>query len=417
MSRQQIVHDVVSDFATPESGFWFLIDREFHLVGGSQCKACEVLRRLSSSVFKDELIARLKSTAMNANPCQVGLPFGIIVSAVSLRASIESSCILFKIASVSRSSRNPLDLAILNAQPRKAKKLITKILEYCQSFEVQELEDTSQLLNEISHALKTRYEEWKETAFANTLASYKDFVSSFCHEALTPIQEIQLTLELALKDNAIQGLSHQRLDSSYRSLEGLRVSLEGMRLLFRDDHQKPLRNQFREIDLKSTVDRWLGSYSSQLQVKNIVPITEPNGTQPWKLTCVPEYIEILVKNLISNGVKYSFDASCFSDGEVGKFLVRFDAQQLKLSFVNFGVPISQSEIESGSLFELEKRGDSANDRGRVGKGVGLYLVARVASLHDAKITVQSQIRNPGGQQEFARNAFEIQFPKKSSPKR
>jgi signal transduction histidine kinase len=122
-------------------------------------------------------------------------------------------------------------------------------------------------------------------------------------------------------------------------------------------------------------------------------------------------VEILVRNLISNGVKYSFDASCFEDGEAGKFLVRFDQRQIRLTFINFGVPISLSEISTGSLFDRETRGGGANDRGRVGKGVGLYLVKRVVDLHNAEITVRSQLMNPGGSQQFARNEFEIRFPK------
>lgn len=181
-------------------------------------------------------------------------------------------------------------------------------------------------------------------------------------------------------------------------------------MLFRDDHQQPLRNQFREINLKPTVDRWLDSYQTQFDEKNVLAIAEPTS-RDWKLRCVPEYVEILVKNLVSNGVKYSFDASCFEDGEAGKFLVLFDQRQRRLTFINFGVPISQSEIDTGSLFDRESRGGGANDRGRVGKGVGLYLVKRVVDLHDAEITVKSQIMNRGGVQEFARNEFEIRFSK------
>ena len=126
------------------------------------------------------------------------------------------------------------------------------------------------------------------------------------------------------------------------------------------------------------------------------------------MKCVPEYLEVLVKNLVSNGVKYSFDAT---DYDVpGKFVVRYDATHRSLSFMNFGVPINHVEIDSGSLFTRGHRGTTADDRGRVGKGIGLYLVKRVSDLHNADCKVTSQLQNPGGHQEFARNEFTISFP-------
>jgi signal transduction histidine kinase len=118
----------------------------------------------------------------------------------------------------------------------------------------------------------------------------------------------------------------------------------------------------------------------------------------------------LVRNLISNGVKYSFDATGFE--EAGKFVVKFHARDRHLSVVNYGVPIPENEIKSGKLFISGIRGGTADDRGRVGKGVGLYLVKRVVDLHGGEIRVTSTVQNPGGHQIFAKNEFAITFPQR-----
>jgi signal transduction histidine kinase len=410
MNRIKLVLDAVAAHASAKNGIGIFFEGRIRFVGGNACHACEAVRRLSGSALNRELVSRFASVADIEGRHELQLPFGISVTAFSLKPAIATSAMIFAVTSLAAADRHSLDLAILRAQPRKAKKLIATVIQNMTEYQRENPEDLDGTFHEMAVEIKSRHEDWKESAFTNTLASYKDFVSSFCHEALSPIQEIQTALELTLKDKAMAGLSQQRLASSHRSLEGLRVSLEGMRLLFRDDHQQPLANQFREINLKSTVDRWLESYKAQFDEKNILAIAEPNS-RDWRLRCVPEYVEILVRNLISNGVKYSFDASCFEDGEAGKFLVRFDQRQRRLTFINFGVPISPSEISTGSLFDRETRGGGANDRGRVGKGVGLYLVKRVVDLHNAEITVRSQLMNPGGSQEFARNEFEIRFPK------
>lgn len=407
MNPLQIILDVASTFASDDLGIGVYFDGQVRFVGGSTSEVCDIARRIATSALKPDVLARLGSVADLEGHHEIDFFFGVRAAGFSLRRVTDTSALAFTVSSTSLSQVSALDHALASTKPRKAKKYLTKIAKSVPEFHRKD--DVTGMFNELAIEVKSQYDDWKESAFTSTLASYKDFVSSFCHEALSPIQEIQSTLELAMKDDAIDGLSHQRLESSYRSLEGLRVSLEGMRLLFRDDERKPLANQFRKTNLKSTVDRWLNSYQSQFAEKNIKAIAEPDGRQ-WSVWCVPEYVEILVRNLISNGVKYSFDAKCFDDGEAGKFLIRFDQSQRKLAFVNFGVPISQDEIESGTLFERDIRGGTANDRGRVGKGVGLYLVKRVVDLHGAKLSVKSQIMNPGGTQQFARNEFEVRFP-------
>jgi len=298
-------------------------------------------------------------------------------------------------------------LDVVTSLSRKDKKLVTEIARTLKTWSHPFMTDLSQILSKLKGELESAVDAYKEEAFNLTLMDYKNFVGSFCHEALSPMQQIRSSLEAAnSKAQELEDDVRDALLSSSRALDSLRVSLEGMRLLFREEGQ-PLANQFRTKDLRFTVNQWCEVYRKRFEKKNVNFFIEPQNT-PWMVQVIPEYLEVLIKNLVSNGVKYSFDASGYD--EPGKFLVKFDTASNTLRFINFGVAIPADDIESRRILQLGHRAKTADDRGRVGKGVGMYLVGLVARLHGAEVDIKSALKNPGGNQKFYRNEIAIQFP-------
>ena len=367
----------------------------------------DLMARLCSSPVGGDVRFRFECAPRDPGYHDVALPFGMRARLFPLDSIVKGSAAVVVIETVEPDSVHPLDELLLAALPRKAKKLVRGILASMQPWSHPRAAEIEGVFNEVAVALAQEVEAYYDAAFTNTLTSYKDFVSSFSHEALSPIQELRTTLELALAKSSLDTETKSRLRSSLSALDGLRVSLEGMRLLFRDDEKRPLRNQFRRTDLREIIERWVNFYEGQFESKNVQVCTEP-PFERWTVECVPEYIEVMVRNLISNGVKYSFDAT--GNEPPGRFLIKFDRSQQRIAFVNFGVPIPQEDMDSGVLFNRGHRGETATDRGRVGKGVGLYLVKRVAELHGARWRVTSVIQNPGRAHEFARTEFAITFP-------
>jgi signal transduction histidine kinase len=224
---------------------------------------------------------------------------------------------------------------------------------------------------------------------------------------LGPFQEIRAILERAAKrlegrDNDTKEL----VESAAGALDKVRTSLLGMRLLFGSD-RKPLKNEFRHTDVLRIIKHWVNIYSDQIEKKNLEVIIEPNQGQ-WMLFIISSAFDLLFRNLLDNAIKYSFDASAYS--KKGKLIIKFDSNSGSFSVINFGVGIPRKEIESGALFKISQRGERADDRGRIGKGVGLYLVDLIAKQHQAKIVVTSDIQNPEGNQKFYRNEFCVKFP-------
>lgn len=297
---------------------------------------------------------------------------------------------------------------IIQQLGRRDKKSVCNTCENLTPWRHPESDKIEYVLTSIEQRMHQYATEFRENALQNALLEYKDFVASFSHEALGPIQEIRNVLEFTLSHEALSESIELQLQSSIRSIDRFRVSLEGMRLLFRNE-EIPRRNQFRTLDSRIIISRWCEHFAPQFYDKYIDVILEPRYG-PWNLHIVPEYFEVLVRNLISNASKYSFNST--GNDKPGKFVVRFSSSEPSLHFVNFGVPISKEEVETERIFEPGQRGELSDDRGRVGKGMGLFLVRKIMKLHGGTCTVKSEIRNPGGVNEFAQNEFIVTFPLK-----
>jgi len=96
-----------------------------------------------------------------------------------------------------------------------------------------------------------------------------------------------------------------------------------------------------------------------------------------------------INNLIHNSIKYSWkrdDGSTWVD-----IKLRTSPSSLAiLTIENWGVPIPQSEIQTGLIFRLGVRGRFSSDRGRIGSGVGLADTYAVLQSHGGVLRVESR---------------------------
>jgi signal transduction histidine kinase len=101
------------------------------------------------------------------------------------------------------------------------------------------------------------------------------------------------------------------------------------------------------------------------------------------------------KNIIHNGIKYSFRPPKWQEANryvriTGEWA---DAQRewYRVKIQNYGVGISQYELDKGLIFEPNYRGEKATDHGRVGAGFGLAHARRIITdMHHGSIDVTSR---------------------------
>jgi signal transduction histidine kinase len=335
-----------------------------------------------------------------ASVAQVKCPAGFDIAYASLSKSTK------EISHMECSSNpDPSTLAIgVKDFGRREKKSAVKLLRTLPQWTnpTEGLIDGLSLLQ--SHIEQHR-EAQEDRVFNQTLVQYKDFVASFSHEALSPIQEVRVLLERAeSRTTDVEGRS--LISRGIRALDKVRTSLEGMRLLFNPD-QKLIANQFQSINLRSMVAAWCEIYAEEIAAKNLRLVFDPPWSN-WDVRGVKEYVEVLVRNLVSNAVKYSFDGTGRADS---KLIFRFGQGKKITSFVvvSFGVPIPIQDIANRTIFALSKRAHTANDRGRTGRGVGLYLVDLIAKQHGGEVNAHSEVLNPGRPNEVAKNEFTVTF--------
>ena len=100
-----------------------------------------------------------------------------------------------------------------------------------------------------------------------------------------------------------------------------------------------------------------------------------------------ELIKVLLINLMDNACKYSNESS------VRITLTSISDKMISVEFLNTGNGIDESEFDK--IFEPFYRGKL--DKKISGFGVGLSLAAKIASLHEGKISVAS---SPGAETKF-----------------
>jgi len=93
-------------------------------------------------------------------------------------------------------------------------------------------------------------------------------------------------------------------------------------------------------------------------------------------------LEIIVKNLVVNAVKYNRDG-----GTVTVSLTR-DGPQVCLTVADTGIGIPDEDLPR--IFERFYRVDTARSRETGGTGLGLSIVRHAVDLHDGQVTVTSR---------------------------
>ncbi len=406
MIPQYLIRRAISDAFTsvPAAGLYFA-GNAFLFPGPDQ----EVYEALSGVLLTDAYASFRR--LLHGIPSSVGrksykLPIGVDISYLCLDHYVSGQAGVFVVEQIHATLAHRLESLAL-AMPRKRKLLIRRSAARVKPWTNPECEQLDSHFAALEVGLEQQVLAYRDDTLERTLASYKDFVSSFSHEALTPIQEIRSSIDRANGIVDMPADARKLLVTSMSAIDRLRTALEAMRLLFRES-EKPLQNQFRLYDLRELVARWCDIYRAQFDSKNVEVKLLPMLSE-WRVRVIPEYMEILIHNLVNNGAKYSFNAT--GRDKPGKFIVSFDSQARRLSFVNFGVPIPQEEVLSDRLFLRGTRGRLSDDRGRVGKGMGLFLVKKVADLHEAKVSVSSIIQNSGSANEYARTEFSVTFGK------
>ena len=236
----------------------------------------------------------------------------------------------------------------------------------------------------------------KRAEAALTADHRKDqFVAMLAHELRNPLAALRLTVELMRRDDDVGAaagdlkLIDQQVSNLARLVDDL-LDVTRMR-------QGKINLLKVPIDLRTVVESAIQSIKPDLDSKGLALSVE----LPREFVYVDgdaARLEQAVVNLLDNAMKYTD-----TGGRIGVALTA-DPAQAVLRVQDTGIGIRPEMLPC--IFDLFSQDESSLTRSRGGLGIGLFMVAKLAEMHDGGVEAHSEGLGQGA-------GFSIRLPRLS----
>lgn len=220
----------------------------------------------------------------------------------------------------------------------------------------------------------------------------REFTANVSHELKTPLQTISGYAELLangmVADKDKTAFSEKIYAEAQRMI---RIIEDIIKLSNLDEGAVELTRE--TVDLYVTAENTVRSLLPAAKKANVT--LSLNGENA-EIYGIPQLLTAIVYNLCDNAIKYN------KDGGTVFVSVKNNAENIVLSVRDTGIGIPKEQQER--IFERFYRVDKSHSKEVGGTGLGLSIVKHAAKLHDAKITLESEVGKGTG--------ITVIFPKK-----
>lgn len=220
----------------------------------------------------------------------------------------------------------------------------------------------------------------------------REFTANVSHELKTPLQTISGYAELLangmVADKDKTAFSEKIYAEAQRMI---RLIEDIIKLSNLDEGAAELTRE--TVDLYVTAENTVRSLLPAAKKANVT--LSLNGENA-EIYGIPQLLTAVVYNLCDNAIKYN------KDGGTVFVSVKNNAENIVLSVRDTGIGIPKEQQER--IFERFYRVDKSHSKEVGGTGLGLSIVKHAAKLHDAKITLESEVGKGTG--------ITVIFPKK-----
>ena len=217
--------------------------------------------------------------------------------------------------------------------------------------------------------------EDKINVLKNVSKDKQRFIDNLTHEIRTPLTSIIGYADFLRTNKCDEKTTIESLTYIYtqgKRLEKLSSKLMDLIILNKENIDK------KNINVKKLLEEINSSVAAKLKTK---AITLNISSEDFNLMMDKELIIILLSNLIDNAVKASE-----SGAEISLKAYK-DTSAIEVS--DNGVGISEEDVEK--IFEPFYMVDKSRNRSSKGVGLGLSICAQIAEIHNAKISVISEL--------------------------
>lgn len=207
----------------------------------------------------------------------------------------------------------------------------------------------------------------------------REFTANVSHELKTPLQTILGSAEL-LTNNLVRAEDIPKFSEKIFTESKRMITLveDIIKLSHLDEGSIDMKRE--DTDLYAVAAQ---SVKSLANVAERSKITLTLSGEPSIIHGIPQLLSIIVYNLCDNAIKYNKE-----NGYV-KIRVENHPDNVKLCVSDSGIGIPQEQQER--IFERFYRVDKSHSKEVGGTGLGLSIVKHAAKLHDAKISLQSEL--------------------------
>lgn len=206
----------------------------------------------------------------------------------------------------------------------------------------------------------------------------QNFINSFTHELKTPVTSIKLFLETLRKHELPRDRQLKYID--YMLTDAARLTADINRILnLARLESGTYAGEFVELDLVRVVREFIDK-NAHLFDNCGIELRNP-GNAPLIHPVDLALFEMLLMNLLTNALKYN-------DAEQAKIAISFERleNKVRIAFSDNGRGLARKECRKiFKKFYQIKNTDQASS----GSGLGLYLVDKIAKIHQGKIKVKS----------------------------
>jgi len=205
------------------------------------------------------------------------------------------------------------------------------------------------------------------------------FLSVLSHELKSPLNALEGYLELIRKRELGEHVSDydQVLDRSLQRVEGMRNLILDL-LDFTKIRLERKEEKMESIDLSERAKMALSTINL-LAIQRNISINFTGDEVFYKAD--PSDLDILFNNLLSNAVKYN------REGGNVTLSVHGTSEGVEILVKDTGIGMSEEEVSQ--LFKEFVRIKNNRTRGISGSGLGLSIVAKIASLYGGRVHVES----------------------------
>jgi len=230
-----------------------------------------------------------------------------------------------------------------------------------------------------------REEKAKQAAEAATIAK-SEFLANMSHEIRTPMNGVIAAAELALSEKMPPKAEHylKIIESSAYSLLGIINDI----LDFSKIEADKLDIETQPFLLDNVIDRITDVFMTEAAGKRIELLVDIDLEAPNALIGDPLRLQQILKNLVSNAVKFTEIGGIILVG-VKESEKSADKTTLTFFVKDTGIGIAPKYLSR--LFKPFSQVDTSSTRKYEGTGLGLSICKRLVEMMDGKIWVESEL--------------------------